>query len=105
MRGLPLISKIPILGRLFAANEKEINETDVIVALSPHILRSIDITPQDEEMLWLGIDSQQQQPGFRQYTPIPVPQPLPPTIEEDVPEDDQEDPDADEEDLEEDEEE
>jgi general secretion pathway protein D len=91
MRGLPLISQIPILGRLFAANEKEINETDVIVALSPHILRSIEITPQDEEMLWLGIDAQQQQPGFRPYTPIPVPQPLPPTIEEeDIPEEEEE---------------
>jgi general secretion pathway protein D len=90
MRGLPLISQIPILGRLFAANEKEINETDVIVALSPHIIRSIEITPQDEEMLWLGIDAQQQQPGFRPYTPVPIPQPLPPTIEEDIPEEEEE---------------
>ncbi len=63
MRGLPWVSKIPVLGKLFAANEKEINETDVIVALSPHILRSIDINPQDEELLWLGIESQQQ-PGL-----------------------------------------
>jgi general secretion pathway protein D len=87
MRGLPLISQIPILGRLFAANEKEISETDVIVALSPHIIRSIDISPDDEEMLWLGIDTQQQPGGFRPYTTVPIPQPLPPTIEEDVPED------------------
>ena len=89
MRGLPLISKIPILGKIFAGNEKEISETDVIIALSPHIIRTIDVSPQDEEMLWLGIESQQQPGGYRPYTTVPIPQPQPPIMEE-IPEDDEE---------------
>jgi len=81
MRGIPGLSKIPILGKFFAANEKQIQETDVVLALSPHIIRSVPITPEDEKMLWLGIEGQQQQGGFyRPYTPTPyVP---PPTIQE-----------------------
>ncbi|MCI0414295.1 hypothetical protein L0222_16075 [bacterium] len=96
MKGLPLISKIPILGRLFASNEKEIRETDVIIALSPHILRAIEVTPEDEEMLWLGIDTQQQPGAYRPYTTIPVPPAIPPQIEEEVPEDEDEEKDEDE---------
>jgi general secretion pathway protein D len=71
MSGLPLIGKIPILGKLFAENEHEITETDVVLALSPHIIRELKITPEDEKMLWLGIDEQQQGPGnvFRPYVP------------------------------------
>jgi general secretion pathway protein D len=94
MKGLPLIHKIPILGRLFASNEKEIKETDVIVALSPHILRAIDVTPEDEEMLWLGIDTQQQPGAYRPYTTMPVPPPIQPTIEEEEPEDEAEEDEA-----------
>lgn len=99
MKGLPLISKIPILGRLFASNEKEIKETDVIVALSPHILRTVDVTPEDEEMLWLGIDTQQQPGAYRPYTPMPVPPTIqPPAIEEEEPEEESTDEEKDEED-------
>ena len=84
MRGLPWISSIPVLGRIFAGNEKEISETDVIIALSPHIIRAINVSPQDEEMLWLGIESQQQ-PGYRPYTPMPIQPQQPPVIEEEEP--------------------
>jgi len=74
MKGLPLVSKIPFLGKLFAANETEVKETDVIITLSPHILRGVDVRPGDEDMLWLGIDNQPQQPGvYRPYTPLQVP--------------------------------
>jgi len=81
MRGIPGLAKIPILGKFFAANEKQIQETDVVLALSPHIIRNVPITPEDEKMLWLGIEGQQQGSGFyRPYTPTPyVP---PPTIQE-----------------------
>ncbi len=79
MRGLPVLSKIPILGKLFSANEKTIQETDVILALSPHIIRGLQITPEDEKMLWLGIEGQPQGGYYRPYAPVPyVPQPTVP---------------------------
>ena len=83
MRGIPGLAKIPILGKFFAANEKQIQETDVVLALSPHIIRNVPITPEDEKMLWLGIEGQQQQGGFyRPYSPAPYVPQTPPTIQE-----------------------
>jgi Flp pilus assembly secretin CpaC len=78
MKGLPMVAKIPFLGKLFAANETEVKETDVIITLSPHIVRSMSVKPEDEQMLWLGIDNQQQQPGiYRPFSPVPAPAPRP----------------------------
>ncbi len=74
LKGLPVLSRIPILGKLFSANETEVKETDVILALSPHILRGVDVSAEDEKMLWLGIEGQQQSP-YRPYQPV-IPQPL-----------------------------
>src|SRR6185369_6236139 len=82
MRGIPLLAKVPFLGKLFAANETEVKETDVIITLSPHILRGIGVKPGDEDMIWLGIDTQQQQSGtFRPYTPYVPPPPVQPNVE------------------------
>jgi len=72
MRGLPVIGDIPVIGKIFAANEKQVQETDVVLALSPHIIRDIRINADDEKMLWLGVDTQQQG-VFRPYTPVPQP--------------------------------
>jgi general secretion pathway protein D len=73
MRGLPALGKVPILGKIFAANEKEVKETDVVLTLSPHIIRNLNITPDDEKMLWLGIEGQQQGGVFHPYiTPAPA---------------------------------
>jgi len=68
MRGLPGIGEIPFLGKLFAANEKEVQESDVVVALSPHIIRSLKISPDDEKMLWMGIEEQPTS-GYRPFSP------------------------------------
>ena len=80
MRGLPLLGKVPVLGKIFAANEKEVKETDVVLTLSPHIIRNLNITPDDEKMLWLGIEGQQQG-GI--YHPFITPSPA---LEEEQPE-------------------
>lgn len=77
MRGLPGVSKIPFIGKLFAANEKEVQESDVVVALSPHIIRKLKISPDDEKMLWMGIE-EPQNTGYRPFsTPL-----APPSYEE-----------------------
>lgn len=76
--GLPFLSRIPGLGHLFSDNTTSIKESDVVIALSPHIIRDLKVTPEDEKMLWLGIEEQQQSSGYR-YTPIPN---VPPTYEE-----------------------
>jgi general secretion pathway protein D len=82
LMGIPGFAEIPFVGKLFASNETEVRETDVVLALSPHVLRNMTISSDDEKMLWLGIEEQQGS-TYRPYSPVPA---LPPTYEEDVPE-------------------
>ncbi len=81
LKGIPGFAEIPFLGKLFASNENEIRETDVVLALSPHVIRNLTITSDDEKMLWLGIEEQQGS-TYRPYSPVPS---LPPAYQEDVP--------------------
>lgn len=77
MLGLPGIGSIPLLGKLFAKNTSTALESDVVVALSPHIIRNLKITPEDEKMIWMGIE-EQPTTGYRPFgTPL-----SPPTYEE-----------------------
>jgi general secretion pathway protein D len=82
MRGLPGLAQIPLLKKLFSANQKEVQETDVVLALSPHIIRTIPISPEDEKMLWLGIEQQQGVGVYRPYVPVTPPIIQQPSIEE-----------------------
>lgn len=75
--GLPVLSQIPVLGKIFSDNNTTIREADVVIALSPHIIRDLKITPEDEKMLWLGIEEQQQGNTYR-YSPVPN---IPPSYE------------------------
>ncbi len=49
-RGLPLVGLIPILGRLFTAPTRDIRDIDVVIAVTPRVLRAPAVTPRDEEM-------------------------------------------------------
>ena len=47
--GLPLVGLVPVLGRLFTAPSKDGKRTDIVVAVTPRVLRAPAITPRDEE--------------------------------------------------------
>ena len=47
MEGIPGLSDLPILGRLFAHNRKETTQTDVVLTLTPHIIRVLDLNEND----------------------------------------------------------
>jgi general secretion pathway protein D len=48
--GLPLLSFIPILGRLFATPTNDNHKVDIVIAVTPRVLRAPIILPEDEEM-------------------------------------------------------
>ncbi len=49
-RGLPLVGLIPVLGRLFTSPTRDNRRVDIVIAVTPHVLRAPAVTPRDEEM-------------------------------------------------------
>jgi hypothetical protein len=47
--GLPVLGLVPVLGRLFAAPRRQDTQTDIVIAVTPHVMRAPSVTPQDEE--------------------------------------------------------
>ena len=52
--GVPGLSDLPFVGRLFARNRKESIQTDIILTLTPHIVRTLDMTEADLRPFRLG---------------------------------------------------
>lgn len=46
--GLPLLGLIPILGRLFTAPTRENRQVDIVIAITPKVIRAPAILPEDE---------------------------------------------------------
>ncbi|MCY7346985.1 MAG: hypothetical protein LH614_12290 [Pyrinomonadaceae bacterium] len=46
--GLPLLGLIPIIGRLFTAPTKENRQIDIVIAVTPRVIRAPSILPEDE---------------------------------------------------------
>ncbi len=45
--GIPVIGMVPILGRLFSTPQEESSLSDIIITVTPHIMRATNIRPQD----------------------------------------------------------
>ncbi|MDQ2747554.1 MAG: hypothetical protein M3T96_09860, partial [Acidobacteriota bacterium] len=46
--GLPLLGLIPILGRLFTAPKRNNSQIDIVIAVTPRVIRAPSILPEDE---------------------------------------------------------
>ena len=55
--GVPGLSDLPLVGRLFAHNTKSSTQTDIILTLTPHIVRVLDLTEADLRPFRVGRDS------------------------------------------------
>ena len=49
-KGLPLLGLIPVLGRLFTSPTRDDRQIDVVITVTPRVLRAPTVTPRDEEM-------------------------------------------------------
>jgi general secretion pathway protein D len=76
LRGFPFLSDIPVLKDIFSGNTNEIEQTDIILTLTPRIIRFPEIDESDLELLWVGT---QAKPGLK---PPPVQLELPVEEEE-----------------------
>jgi general secretion pathway protein D len=76
---IPGLGDIPVIGRLFAYNHKETQETDIILTLTPRIIRVLNLTAEDLQPFRVG-----REPGATGGAdlvpplPLPLPAPTPP---------------------------
>ena len=52
--GIPGLSDLPLVGRLFANNRRETQETDIVLTLTPHIIRVLNLTEEDLQPFRVG---------------------------------------------------
>jgi len=57
LAGVPGLSDLPLIGHLFANNHKEAQQTDIILTLTPHIVRVLDLNEEDLRPFRLGRES------------------------------------------------
>ena len=55
--GIPGLSEIPIIGRLFSKRGTQTQRTDIVLTLTPHIIRRADITAEDLLPIWVGTET------------------------------------------------
>lgn len=47
LQGVPGLSDLPVVGRLFGRNQRQTKETDIVMTMTPHIVRVLDLTEED----------------------------------------------------------
>ena len=55
--GVTGLKNIPLLGNLFGVTQKTIEQTDVVMTITPHIVRKLEITDEDLKPLWVDPDN------------------------------------------------
>jgi general secretion pathway protein D len=73
LSGIPGLSDIPVIGPLFAFNHKESQETDIILTLTPRIVRVLNLSDADLQAFRVGRDSGA---PITDIPPLPVPLPV-----------------------------
>ena len=51
---IPLLGDIPILGRLFSSVGKTVEKTDIVLSITPHIIRNKEMPEPENSTLWSG---------------------------------------------------
>jgi len=87
LTGIPGLADIPVIGRLFGRNKEESSQTDIVMTLTPHVLRRPEITEDDLRSFLVGgevspfVFDAQPPPGPRPVPAEPAPAEEPPRIQ------------------------
>jgi len=71
MEGIPGISQIPTIGKLFARNSKSKDEVEIVLALTPHILNAVEPSSDDLQSIKVEKELQDFAPALNKKLPIP----------------------------------
>jgi general secretion pathway protein D len=55
--GVVGLKDLPLIGSLFSSTQTTIEQTDVILTITPHIIRSLQLTEEDTKPLWVDPDN------------------------------------------------
>src|SRR4029079_1598234 len=77
LEGLPGLSDLPLVGRLFAHNQKTTDQTDIVLTLTPHIIRVLDLTEADLRPFRVGRDPTAPLTELPLPVPAEIPRPAP----------------------------
>jgi general secretion pathway protein D len=55
LKGIAGLKNIPVLGSLFSSTDQTIQQTDVILTITPHIIRTIPLSAEDLKPLWADL--------------------------------------------------
>jgi general secretion pathway protein D len=55
LKGIAGLKSIPLIGSLFSNTDQEIQQTDVVMTLTPYIIRSIPLSEEDTLPVWMNI--------------------------------------------------
>ncbi len=53
--GIPGLMSLPVLGRLFSREVTNIDQTDVILTITPYIIRKVPLTVEDKKPIWVDL--------------------------------------------------
>ena len=54
LRGFPGLLRIPVIRQLFSASNTTIEQTDIVMLLTPRVVRTHELTPQDLAPIYIG---------------------------------------------------
>jgi general secretion pathway protein D len=74
LTGFPGLMRTPVLRSLFGQTTDEVNQTDIVMLLTPHIVRTHELTAEDLAPIYIGT---QQNVGLSGPPPLIAPLPLP----------------------------
>jgi general secretion pathway protein D len=80
LTGIPGLASIPVLGRVFARNRIEAAQTDIVMTLTPHVVRRPTLTEEDLRAFQIGGEASPllfEIPGVSPSLPSPLPTPPP----------------------------
>jgi general secretion pathway protein D len=72
--GIPGLSDIPGVGKLFAHTQRTTTQTDIVLTLTPHIIRVLDLDEADLRAFRVGRDTL----GALTLPDLPLPAPVEP---------------------------
>ena len=57
LKGFPGVMRLPVVRQLFSANDNVIKQTDIVMLLTPRIIRTHDLTARDLSPIYIGTQS------------------------------------------------